>query len=137
MRLQKTTLNPSMPERVHTLKEAIRGKCNHLPQHRLDSILKAVDPSRKYFIHATRDPQKFLNLISSESIVTKDIRFLSESSPIYGVFTAGTFSNLHGEKEIIPGRICEKTPAAAIKISFGNRFFPKAAVSYSLVIFEP
>ena len=137
MRLQKTTLNPSIPERVHTLKDAIRGKCNYLPQTRLERILKAVKPSRKYFIHVTRDPQKFLNIISSEAIVTQDIRFLSESSSIYGDFTPGVFSNLHGVKEIVPGRICEKTPAAVIKISFGNRFLPKAAVSYSLVIFEP
>ena len=116
---------------------AIQGKCRHLPPSRLDHILDQIDPSRRYFIQATRNPQKFLNIISAENIITEDIHVISETTLIYGTFIPGRFVNLHGVKNITVGSINEQIPAAALKSTFGNRYFPNSSVSYALVIYEP
>ncbi len=135
--MEQISICPAKPETLHKLKKAIHGKYNYIPLCRLDDILQHLNPCRRYFIQATRDPQKFLNIISSETIVTDDSRIFSETSPIYGKFTPGRFTNLTGDKTITDGTLDEATPAAALKSTFGNRYFADNSVSYTLVIYEP
>lgn len=123
--------------KIKELRAAIHGKCRHLPSSRLDFIIEKIDPARRYFIKATRCPQKFLNIISSENIVTEEMHVLSETTLIYGSFTPGRFTNLHGVKTIISGNLDACAPAAALKSSYGNRFFTSGTISYTLVIYEP
>lgn len=127
----------SLASQAHELRMAIQGKCRHLPSSRLDHIIGKIDPARRYFIKATKNPQKFLNIVSAENVITEDIRVMSETTLIYGSFTPGRFTNIHGSKTIIAGSIDERTPAAALKSSFGNRFFTSEGLSYTLVIYEP
>lgn len=134
--MRKKTVSSSTRE-AHPLRLAIQGKCQHLPPSRLNYILEKIDPFRRYFIQATRNPQKFLNIISAENIITEDSHVISETTLIYGAFTPGRFVNLNGVKNITAGSIEEQTPAAALKSSYGNRFFTSGAVSYTLVIYEP
>lgn len=135
--MQKKNIHIPTSEALSRLKSAIQGKCHYLPLSRLESILENIDPYRRYFIQATRNPQKFLNIIASETIVTEDSRVFSETTQIYGKFLPGRFTNLDGNKTIIPGTLDETTPAAALKSTFGNRYFTSASVSYTIVIYEP
>ena len=135
--MQEKTLNQPMLERVQNLKVAIQGRCHHLPPSRLNQIITKIDPTRRYFIQATRNPQKFLNITAAESIDTADQKVISETTSIYGDFTPGRFVNRVGVKHIIAGKMDETVPAAALKSTWGNRYFPDATVSYTLVIYEP
>ena len=135
--MQKENIHIPTSEALSRLKSAIQGKCHYLPLSRLEVILQNIDPHRRYFIQATRNPQKFLNIISSETIVTEESQIFSETTPIYGTFLPGRFTNLDGDKEIVDGSLDASAPAAALKSTFGNRFFSSAAISYTLVIYEP
>lgn len=135
--MQERTLNPSMLEKVQKLKLAIQGKCQHLPPSRLNQILSKIDPCRRYFIQVTKKPQKFLNIVSAENIISDGTHVISETTLLYGDFIPGRFSNLRGTKNIVLGSMDEQTPAAALKSTFGNRYFPNSSISYTLVIYEP
>jgi len=134
--LLSKTANP-LTFKGQKLRKAIQGKCRHLPPARLDHIIGKIDPARRYFIQATTNPQKFLNIVSAENVITEDMHVMSETTLIYGSFTPGRFTNIHGSKTIVAGSIDENAPAAALKSSFGNRFFTSGALSYTLVIYEP
>ena len=101
-------------------------------------IMETIDPNRRYFIQVTNNPQKFLNIISAETIQADGKQFVSDTTPIFGIFSPGRFMNLAGKKTILTGSINEQIPAAALKSSYGNRFMAdKAVLSYTLVIYEP
>ena len=120
------------------LRKAIQRKCSHLPASRLDKILEKIDPNRRYFIQVTNNPQKFLNIVTAETIQSDGTQFVSDTTPIYGAFSPGRFINLQGNKTLLSGTIDEGAPAAALKSSYGNRFLENQTVlSYTLVIYEP
>ena len=120
------------------LRKAIQRKCLHLPACRLNKILESIDPNRRYFIQATTSPQKFLNIVTAETIQAEGTQFVSDTTPIYGTFSPGRFMNLQGNKTILSGSMDECIPAAALKSSYGNRFMENQSVlSYTLVIYEP
>lgn len=127
----------SLTSKAHELRIAIQRRCHHLPPSRLDEIIAKIDPAQRYFIQTTKNPQKFLNIISSENIITDAMCVMSETTLLYGSFTPGCFTNLHGSKTITAGSMDKNTPAAALKSSFGNRFFARGKCSYTLVIYEP
>lgn len=132
-----TESHQTTSKKTQSLKKAILSICNNIPPSRLNCILEKIDTSRRYFIQATRNPQKFLNIVSSETIVTDDTRVLSETTHIYGDFIPGRFTNIQGTKHISHGSIAEQIPAAGLKSTFGNRYFPNDTISYTLVIYEP
>lgn len=124
----------SESERISSLRQAIlRRAPGILPEH-LDLICNSVNTKRRYFIKATSNIEKFMNLVTRELIISDDSRIISEILPIYGSFDAPYFEKIGTERRIVQGNFNSSVPAAAIKIRVGvdGNYLSS---TYSLIIF--
>ena len=131
--LQATQL-PPVSERKSALRQAILRRVPGISSAHLDLICKTVNPNRRYFIKSTASKQKFLNLTTRETIITKDIRAFSEVLPLYGSFQPPYFEKVGERRTSREGELDPSIPAAAVKIRAGveNKY---SSATYSLVIF--
>lgn len=125
-------------ERRKVICDVIRHKCKYrVSNTRLDYIVARLNLSRTYFIKATNDPFKFLNVATSEHIDTSDRHCLSQVIPIYGEFTPGYFvkTDLY-TSHLVKSTMNTKKDAAALKTAVS--YLPGGSVSatYMLVLYE-
>lgn len=125
-------------ERKEQLFRAIRGKCRFpVSAARLDYIATRLNLQRVYFIKATSDPNKFLNIATSEHIETKDKILLSQVFPLYGKFTPGYFVKTdRTANTLVFGAIDNQQEAAAVKITLTRLSCGMVSTTYTLVLYE-
>lgn len=128
----------SADERKEQLFRAVRGKCKFpVSTARLDYIATRLNLQRIYFIKATSDPNKFLNIATSEHIETKGKILLSQVFPLYGKFIPGYFVKTDtAANSPIAGTIDNLQEAAAVKITLSRLACGTISTSYTLVLYE-
>lgn len=125
-------------ERKEMLRRAILHRAPNLSSRSLDCICNSVNTQRRYFIKHTSNEQKFLNLATQETIVTKDNRVFCTVLPIFGEFTCPYFERIGERSSSREGKINLSLPAAAVKIRIGYEQQNKyAAATYFLLLFSP
>ena len=125
-------------ERLDFLRRAIRRKSRYrISEERLDHILSCLNIHKPYVLKLTDRPEKFLNIITAELIVTDKNRVMSEIIPIYGSFTSGYFERLFSAPaKAGSGSIDDRFNAAAVKISLFQNGTDSAFVTYTLALYE-
>lgn len=123
--------------KVDKLKKVIRSKISDVSDSNIQTIIESVDINKQHYVKATRNPQKFLNIIVEEDVSSEEKNFKSSSRIIYGVCEPGLFINKSEHRWAREGRLDIRKPAAAVKsiISRDNNLAEK--VEYLLVIYEP
>lgn len=123
-------------ERKVALRKAILRCVPGIPSDFLDCICDSINPQRSYFIKSTTERQKFLNLVTRETIIGENVRTFSEVLSVYGRFQSPYFEKIGDKRQSIVGDLDISGPAAAVKIRAGieNR---RPLVTYSLIIFLP
>lgn len=124
------------PETDHKLvfRQTILRLAPGISSESLDCICKSINVNRRYFIKSTSSKQKFLNLVTRETIITKDTRAFSEVLPLYGVFKSPYFEKIGDQRFSIDGELETLRPAAAIKIRVGTEN-QRTSSTYSLIIY--
>ena len=119
------------------LKNVILSKIPSVSDENIQIIFNSVDLNKQYFVKATRNPNKFLNMIVEEDVARPGESFLGQCLLIYGDFNPGRFEERNGERCIRKGRINHYSPAAAIKTVVFSDDRSCQKTEFFLVIFEP
>lgn len=123
-------------ERKAALREAILRRAPGISSDCLDCICDSVNSQRSYFIKTTANKQKFLNLVTRETIIGDNVRSFSEVLPLYGCFQSPYFEKIGDKRQSREGDLDSSGPAAAVKIRAGTEN-KRSLVTYSLIIFLP
>ena len=132
--MQVTHLQSKL-ERKAILRQAILRRSPNISSDCLNMICDAINIDRRYFIKSTNDKQKFLNLITRETIITEDVRAFSEILPLYGSFQSPFFEKIGEKRFYREGNLDITGPAAAVKIQVGSER-KRPSVTYSLLIYS-
>lgn len=124
----------SKKERKAALRQAILRRAPSISADCLDKICESINVNRSYFIKATADKQKFMNLITRETIITEDVRAFSDILPLYGSFQPPFFEKSGCNRFCKDGFLDTTGPAAAVKIRVGSEK-KRSSVTYSLLIY--
>lgn len=121
-------------ERKETLRQAILRRAPGISSDKLDFICESVNTNRRYFIKATSDIDKFMNLVTRETIITEGSYSFSEVLPLYGNFQSPYFEKAGDQRHAKDGNLDSSVSAAAVKIRVGmdNKHF---SATYSLIIY--
>lgn len=121
-------------ERKAALRQAILRRAPGISSDNLDLICDSVNTSRHYFIKSTSKKEKFLNLVTRETIISEESYSFSEVLPLYGNFISPYFEKTGKKRDRKDGYLDSSFSAAAVKIRVGmdNRRF---SATYSLVIY--
>lgn len=122
------------PDRKSALRQTILRLVPGISSEYVDCICESINVNRRYFIKSTSNKQKFLNLVTRETIITKDTRAFSEVLPLYGDFKSPYFEKIGEERYAIDGELVAFRPAAAVKIRVGTEN-QRTSTTYSLIIF--
>ena len=127
--------NHSFKERK--LKNVILSKIPSVSDENIQTIFNSLDLNKQYFVKATRNPKKFLNMIVEEDVARPGECFSGQCLLIYGDFNPGRFEERNGERCFQEGRINQSSPAAAIKSVVFLEEGKRQKTELFLVIFEP
>ena len=131
--MQATQL-PPVSERKLALRQANLRRVPGISSVHLDFICESVNTNRRYFIKSTANKQKFLNLTTRETIITRDIRAFSEVLPLYGSFRPPYFEKIGESRTSMEGELDPSIPAAAVKIRAGMEN-QRSSATYSLILY--
>jgi len=125
---------PSENERIASFRQAIIRRAPGISSKQLELICNSVNTRRRYFIKATTKFEKFMNLVTRETVITDDTRIISEVIPIYGRFRSPYFEKIGANRRSATGEIDPLFSAAAIKMRAGldNQY---SSVTYSLILY--
>lgn len=119
------------------LKRVIVSKISDVSDRNIDKILQSIDINKQYYIKATRNPRKFLNIITEEKVFGSDDCFTSTVEIIYGACVPGKFTKMCDEKSMMEGSLDHAVPAAAVKTIVESSQNKQKSVEHMLVIYEP
>lgn len=123
--------------KANKLKRVILSKISDVSDNNIQTIIDSIDINRQHYIKATRNPRKFLNVVTEENVISVDECIKSNSVAIYGVFKPGVFVDNSGVRSMKEGSIDKEKPAAAIKSIVYRDKNDCEKVKHLLVIYEP
>lgn len=118
------------------IKRVILSKISDISDGNIQTILGAISFDKQYYVKVTRNPKKFLNIVTEENVCRADGFVKSKSVVVYGDCIPGSFEECLGNRKVIQGTLDIASPAAAVK-SIINNPNGKETAEYILVIYEP
>lgn len=114
------------------LRTVILSKISDVSEENVQIICRKIDLNRQYYVKATRNPKRFLNLIVEENVERTNESQQSRCSFIYGNYIPSFFFEHNGVRRAREGWIDETLPAAAVKT-----VVTAEKTENFLIIFEP